>query len=193
MPPSYADWISLSPGQSYVDGRREVQVDRRLPACDKEIATHLESDQHAAGFAATLFKAGGYIVARQLTVYHDAAEATAAMRDFASHPFRCTRYDGKAVTGASYGDLAAGAGLDVPKHDQTIAGETGLAVGGATGATWWTVLTRDNNAVVLTRVVDPAAQVGSDATPHDSPAFAAAVRAQATTSARALTAFAAAS
>ncbi len=190
VPASYADWISTSPEQATVDGRREVRVDRRLPACDTGSATHYPSDRHTAGFAATLFRAGDYVVARQLTVYHDVAEATAALREMSSAPQHCDHFGGKPVTAASYGEFRDAGELDVPQHDTTLAAETSLSVGGGTGGSWWTVLSREQNAIVLTRVVDPAASVADDGSPSDSIDFRQAVLAQARTSAGALDAFA---
>jgi hypothetical protein len=70
-----------------------------------------------------------------------------------------------------------------------LAGELSLSVGGSTGAAWWTVVSRQDNAVVLTRVVDPQAQVAADGTTSDSDAFTQAVIAQAGTSAEALDTF----
>ena len=189
VPPSYADWISTSPGQTTSGGRHDVQVDRRLPACGEGAATHYASDQHTAGFAATLFQAGGYIVARQLTVYHDPAAAQAAVAEIAQAPSGCSVYDGKQVTASSTDDLRDAAELDVPQHDQTVAGESSFSVGAADGASWWTVVSREGEAVVLTRVVDPKADVAQDGTPNDSIGFRRAVLAQARTSAKALDSF----
>jgi hypothetical protein len=190
VPPSYADWIATSPGQTTSGGRHDVQVDRRLPACGEGAATHYESDQQTAGFAATLFRAGGYIVARQLTVYHDEAAAQAALDEIAQDRSGCSVYDGKQVTASVTDELRDAAELDVPQHDQTVAGESSFSVGAATGASWWTVVSREGAAVVLTRVVDPKADVAQDGTPNDSIGFRQAVLAQARTSAKALDSFA---
>lgn len=189
VPPSYADWISLTPQQTTSAGQVEVKVDRRLPACGKENAPHYPSDQHAAGFASRLFQDGGYIVARQLTVYHGADEAKAAVQEVVDAKDTCSVYDGKQVTGAEYGDLVDAGELDVPQHDGTVAGETSLAAGGA-GVSWWTVVSRQGNAVVLTRVVDPKADVSADGLPNDSIGFRKEVLAQADTSSKALDALA---
>jgi hypothetical protein len=189
VPPSYADWISTSPGQTSSGGRHDVQVDRRLPACGEGAATHYRSDQQTAGFAATLFRAGGYIVARQLTVYHDEAAAQAALDEIARDRSGCSVYGGKQVTAAVTDELRDAAELDVPQHDQTVAGESSFSVDAATGASWWTVVSREGEALVLTRVVDPKADVAQDGSPNDSIGFRKAVLAQARTSAKALDAF----
>ncbi len=190
VPPSYADWISTSPQQSTVDGRHEVVVDRRLPPCEKDPAAHYDSDRHTAGFAATLFQAGTYIVARQLTVYHDVDEAKAAMQEMVDKNTSCTVYDGKQVSASVTGDLVDAAELDVPQHDKTVAGETSLTVGDATGVSWWTVISRQGTAVVLTRVADPSAKVRPSGGTDDSIKFRQAVLSQANTSAKALDGFA---
>lgn len=190
VPASYADWISTSPEQSNVNGRVEVKVDRRLPPCTKDPVAHYDADQHTAGFAARVFQAGDYIVARQLTVYHDTGQATAAMQEMIDKNAGCSVYDGKTVTASVKGDLVDAAELDIPQHDGTVAGETSVSVGGATGAGWWTVISREGNAVVLTRVVDPRATVRSDGSTDDSIKFRQAVLAQARTSATALDPFA---
>lgn len=189
VPPSYADWISLSPQQSTSGGRVEVKIDRRLPACGKENAPHYPSDQHAAGFASRLFQDGGYVVARQLTVYHGVDEAKAAVQEIVETKDTCSVYDGKQVTGAQYADLVDAGELDVPQHDGTVAGETSLAAGDA-GVAWWTVVSRQGNAVVLTRVVDPRADVSADGLPDDSIGFRKEVLAQAGTSSKVLDALA---
>ena len=189
VPPSYADWISLAPQQTTSGGRVEMKVDRRLPACGKENAPHYPSDQHAAGFASRLFQDGAYIVARQLTVYHSADQARAAVQEVVDAKDTCSVYDGKQVTGAQYGDLVDAGELDVPQHDGTVAGETSLAAGGA-GVAWWTVVARQGNAVVLTRVVDPKADVSADGLADDSIAFRKEVLAQAGTSSKVLDALA---
>ncbi len=185
VPASYADWISLSPQQTTSGGRVEVKIDRRLPACGKENAPHYPSDQHAAGFASRLFQSGGFIVARQLTVYHSADEAKAALQEVVDAKDTCSVYGGKQVTGAQYGDLVDAGELDVPQHDGTVAGETALSAGGA-GVSWWTVVSRQGNAIVLTRVVDPKADVTADGAPNDSIGFRKEVLAQAGTSSDAL-------
>jgi hypothetical protein len=189
VPPSFADWISTSPGQTTSDGRHDVRVDRRLPACGKDPATHFESDKHTAGFASKLFQAGDFVVARQLTVYHDEAGANAALEEIAADKSECPVYDGKPVTASVVDGLRDAAELDVPQHDRTLAGETSLFVGAATGASWWTVVSRQGKAVVLTRVVDPKADVAADGTPNDSIELRQAVLTQARISAKALDSF----
>jgi hypothetical protein len=190
VPASYADWISTSPRQTNVNGSIEMKVDRRLPPCTKDPATHFGLDQHTAGFAADLLQAGHFIVARQLTVYHDADQAEQAVQEMVHKNTGCDSYDGKAVTARTVGDLVDAAELDIPQHDGTVAGETAVTVGGGTGASWWTVISRENDAVVLTRVVDPQATVHDDGSTADSIDFRRAVLAQARTSAGALDHFA---
>lgn len=184
VPASYADWISLSQ-QATSGGRVEIEVDRRLPACGKENAPRYPSDQHAAGFASRLFQDGAFIVARQLTVYHSTDEAKAAVQEVVGAKDTCSVYDGKQVTAAQYGDLVDAGELDVPQHDGTVAGETSLKAGSA-GVAWWTVVSRQGNAVVLTRVVDPKADVGADGYPNDGIGFRKEVLAQAGTSSKVL-------
>ncbi len=185
VPASYADWISLSPQQQTSDGRVELVVDRRLPACGKENAPHYPSDQHAAGFASRLFQSDGFIVARQLTVYHSLDQAKTALQEVVEAEDTCSVYAGAKVDAAQYGRLRNAGELDVPQHDRTVAGETSLSAGGA-GVSWWTVAARDGNAVVLTRVVDPKADVDADGYPSDSIAFRQEVLSQANTSSKVL-------
>lgn len=191
VPASYADWISTSPQQQNVNGQIELKVDRRLPPCTKDPASHFDSDQHAAGFAARLLQAGDYIVARQLTVYPSTDQAEAAAREMVDKNAGCSTLGGKTVVGSMVGKLVDAGELDIPQHDGTVAGETAVSVGGSTGASWWTVVSRENNAVVLTRIVDPHAQVDDKTgSTDDSIAFRQAVLAQARTSATALDRFA---
>lgn len=191
VPASYADWISTSPQQQNVNGQIEVKVDRRLPPCTKDPTSHFDADQHAAGFAARLFQAGDFIVARQLTVYPSTDQAKAAVGEMVDKNAGCSTLDGKAVVGSMVGDLVDAGELDIPQHDGTVAGESAVSVGGNAGASWWTVIGRENNAVVLTRVVDPHANVDDKTgSTDDSIKLRQAVLAQARTSATALDHFA---
>jgi hypothetical protein len=186
VPVSFAEWIPTS--QESVGGTyRGVVVRRRLPPCDNAQDIDYPTDGDVADFADRLFVDGSYIVARQLTVYADAATARRAVHDVAATPTACNRYRGNPVVRQTNDPFVAdrpGAG-----SRPTLVGRSALSTAGGRGAAWWTVVTRVRNAVVLTRVVAPRAQVDDQGRALAPAGFADAVAEQARTSAGALAAF----
>jgi hypothetical protein len=188
VPVSFADWIPTS--QESVGGAyRGVVVRRRLPPCDDAQNIGYPTDRNVADFADRLFiDDGGHIVARQLTVYADAATAKRAVHDVAATPTMCARYRGKPVARETNGPFAADPGLAVGPVP-TLVGRSALSTGAGSGAAWWTVVSRVRNAVVLTRVVAPEAEIDDQGAAVPRTDFAHDVAAQARTSAGALAGF----
>ncbi len=164
---------------------------RRVPGCDTRPWPNLHVDRGVLDFAATIGHDRGYVVSRQLTVYRDVTTARRFTHQMDHVAIGCERYAGRLPESVEGGEFAADRFWGVTRnHDGTQFSWGGVGTRGRS-ATWVDVATRENNAVVFTRVMDPDfhgdPDIGSAKQAH--PAFVAEVARQGNRSARLLAAF----
>ncbi len=186
------EYRHLEPRLSRDDAGRVSILQRRLPGCDTKPWIKLGVDQRVRDFTFSIRdSAAGFVVARQLTVYDDAATAKQFVPQMNNRVTGCYRYADRDVH-ASLGSMFSPDrffGITV-NHDGTVFSEGSNTTLGRS-ARWVEVITRENNAVVLTRVTDPAFEgnPGVIERKDQQPAFVAEVRRQGTISARTLSPF----
>lgn len=190
-PAEYRRW---EPRLSRDDGRHVTIVQRRLPGCDTPRWLHLEVDQGTRDFAYIIRDTGtGFVVARQLTVYDDAAAAKQFVPQMTSRKIGCGRYAGHFVETFQVSDFNPDRFVGITaNHDGTVFSQGYNATNyQSANANWVDIVTRENNAVALTRITDLAYEGNPDVLARKSQEqrFVAEVRRQGTISARTLNAF----
>ncbi len=131
------------------------------------------------------------MVARQLTVYDDAATAKQLVPQMDRRSIGCLRYAGRGVVATQVGGFTPDRFFGITaNHDGTMF-SNGYNATAVRGANWVDVVTRENNAVVLTRIADLAYEGSPDVITRKAKErrFVAEVRKQGTISARTLNAF----
>lgn len=188
-PAAYRHW---EPRLSSDDAAQVTIRQRRLPGCDTRPWLQLDIDQGARDFASVIRDTGtGFVVARQLTVYDDAATAKQLVPQMDRRSIGCLRYAGRGVASTQVGEFTPDRFFGITaNHDGTMF-SNGYNATAVRGANWVDVVTRENNAVVLTRIADLAYEGNPNVITRKAKErrFVAEVRKQGTISARTLNAF----
>src|SRR4051812_3393624 len=135
----------------------------RPRGCDRASVLPSTVGDRVSAVAEAVSAAGQYRVTRRLTVYRSVRDARDAV-----HRLRrprlvlCPRLGGREVIGVEASDWIhlPSALVHVPQHDETLYRNESVLARGHHAIVWVDVVAREDNAVMITHVLDPSGDEG---------------------------------